>query len=207
MSTVSLNLAEPVGHFLRFRREQRGIKQKDVADAAAISVSMLSQIERGVTSPSIETLAHICKALELSLSDLFAAIEEKSDVIISKRDDRYIHRENGVVYEEYQHYISSAIAREFYMTSLDPGSFISIAGSLKSGGEVQMGVVLSGAVNLSVDGDEYELGVGDVVSFHPRHLYRISNPPRASFTLPKKCIVLWLSKPPRRDTLVFGRLE
>ncbi len=207
MNIVSLKLAESVGHFLRDNREKRGVKQKDIADVAAISVSMLSQIERGITSPSLETLGHICAALDVPLSELFASIEEKSEVTVSKRENRFVHRENGVTYEEVIHHISTNIKREFYILTLDPSSYITIGAQHKIAEEVQMGVVLTGSAVLTVDGDEYEINAGDVVSFRPKREHRVRNKSRTSFTLPKKCILLWTAKPPRIEKMVFGKMD
>lgn len=205
MDIVILKLAESVGLFLRQHREKRGAKQKDIADAASISVSMLSQIERGITSPSIETLGQLCGALDISVSEVFAAIEEKSDVTISHRRDRLIIKENGVVFEEVEHYVTPKISRTFYRLSLDPSSDVTIAATHRIGEEIQMGFVLSGSATLTVDGDEYDIGTGDVVSFKAKHEHKISNKSRASFTLPKKFVVLWMATPPRRDRMVFTR--
>lgn len=207
MDKVLLNLAESVGVFLRQHREKSGKKQKEIADAAEISVSMLSQIERGITAPSIDTLGQLCAALDVPVSEVFASIEEKSDVMISHRRDRLILKENGVSLEEVVHYITPKIAREFYLLSLEPSSNISIKATHKIGEDVQMGVVLSGSAILTVDGEVYEVNVGDVISFKAKREHNLRNKSRASFTLPKKCVVLWMAPPPRRDKMVFGSDE
>jgi transcriptional regulator with XRE-family HTH domain len=55
---------------LRTSRPERWT-QEDLAERAQISVSFLSMIERGERIPHVETLAAICAALEISLSELF----------------------------------------------------------------------------------------------------------------------------------------
>lgn len=207
MNTVLLNMAESVGTFVRDSREKQGTTQKEIAELAKISVSMLSQIERGVTAPSLDTLMHLCGALDIELSELFASLEEKSSVTITNRANRFVHKESGVTFEEVIHYISPKIAREFFILSLDPGAYVTIDARHKIGREVQMGVVLTGNAVLTVDDDIYEVNSGDVVSFKAKLRLRLSNHPRVSFTLPKKCTILWMCTPPRRDTMVFGRVD
>jgi transcriptional regulator with XRE-family HTH domain len=59
----------------RLRRE-RGISQEDLAYEAKVTVSTLSRIERGLSSPTLGTLTQIANALSLSPSELVAAAEE-----------------------------------------------------------------------------------------------------------------------------------
>ena len=57
MDTVALKQIVPkIGKILKVFREKTGQNQGDIASKAGISISMLSQIERGMVSPSIETL-------------------------------------------------------------------------------------------------------------------------------------------------------
>ena len=59
-----------LGSMLRLFREKSGRKLADVAPAAGFSISMLSQIERGVVSPSIDSLCMVCRALDVDTAEL-----------------------------------------------------------------------------------------------------------------------------------------
>lgn len=59
------------GRRLRMLRRQRDMTQEQLAEAAGISVDMLSNIERGVNAPSFETLEKLSQALNVSVSELF----------------------------------------------------------------------------------------------------------------------------------------
>jgi transcriptional regulator with XRE-family HTH domain len=61
-----------VGDVLRRERRDQGLRLKDVADAARISMPYLSEIERGRKEASSEVLAAAARALGLSLADLLA---------------------------------------------------------------------------------------------------------------------------------------
>ena len=59
---------------LRTRLER---SQEDLAYEAEMSVSHLSKIERGVTSPTVKTLSRIANALEVPISSFFDSKEAK----------------------------------------------------------------------------------------------------------------------------------
>ena len=60
-----------LGARLRAMRKARGRRLKQVADEAGLSVSLLSQIERGISSPSMRMLRQICHALDIDGATLF----------------------------------------------------------------------------------------------------------------------------------------
>ena len=57
-------------HPVRVWREHRGLSVKDLADAALISPSYLSQIDTGRREGTLETMARIARALRIDLDDL-----------------------------------------------------------------------------------------------------------------------------------------
>lgn len=62
------------GAVIRERRLAAGLRLRDVADRAGISVQYLSEVERGRKEPSSEMLESICGALDLDLLDLVRAV-------------------------------------------------------------------------------------------------------------------------------------
>lgn len=68
-------LRERLGHRIRMMRAERGWSLKDLAEAAKLSVSQLSSIERGANLPSMESLLAIARAFDAKPSDLLAAID------------------------------------------------------------------------------------------------------------------------------------
>jgi len=59
------------GRRLRQLRRQKDLTQEQLAEAAGISVDMLSNIERGVNAPSFETLEKLSRVLEVQVMRLF----------------------------------------------------------------------------------------------------------------------------------------
>lgn len=62
---------DTIGARLRQRRKVRGLSLQVLADRAQVSIGLLSQIERGITMPSVNSLSAICAALEMPVSWLF----------------------------------------------------------------------------------------------------------------------------------------
>jgi len=52
-----------IGRILRAKRENLGISQEVLAERAEVDRSYVSILERGLKSPTLETLEKICKAL------------------------------------------------------------------------------------------------------------------------------------------------
>jgi transcriptional regulator with XRE-family HTH domain len=69
---------EALGQVLRQARESLGIGVREMAVRLRCSPSLVSQVERGVTTPSVHTLFSMVKELGLSLDDLLAAASPHS---------------------------------------------------------------------------------------------------------------------------------
>jgi transcriptional regulator with XRE-family HTH domain len=63
-----MKLREAVGDALRRRRQRQGRTLREVAAAAGVSLTYLSEVERGRKEASSELLGSICGALEVPLS-------------------------------------------------------------------------------------------------------------------------------------------
>jgi transcriptional regulator with XRE-family HTH domain len=58
---------------LRQSRRSRGLTQAQLAEAADLSLEMIGRLERGLTTPSFETVAALAAALHVAPSVLFGA--------------------------------------------------------------------------------------------------------------------------------------
>jgi transcriptional regulator with XRE-family HTH domain len=66
-----------VGATLRRRRQAQARTLREVADAAGVSLTYLSEVERGRKEPSSEVLEAVCAALGLVLADLLFEVAEE----------------------------------------------------------------------------------------------------------------------------------
>ena len=72
-------LERALGHQIRTLRRERDLSVSDLAAAAGVSLGMISKIENGQISPSLSTVNAIAGALNVPITALFAAFEEKRD--------------------------------------------------------------------------------------------------------------------------------
>lgn len=68
-------LRDKLGHRIRLLRAERDWSLKDLAQAARLSISQISSIERGANLPSMESLLAIAKAFDRKPSEILASIE------------------------------------------------------------------------------------------------------------------------------------
>src|SRR5438105_13797163 len=98
-----LGLAEAtptlLGARIRAARTQRNLSLGDLASTAQVSRSLISQIERGIATPSIETLRRVASAIGVPVFSLF--LEEHGHQSIVRATDRRV-----------VHYPGSAVTRE-----------------------------------------------------------------------------------------------
>jgi transcriptional regulator with XRE-family HTH domain len=70
------DIRERFGLAVRTRREELGLIQEDLAEAAGIHRTYLSDIERGARNPSLVVIERFAVALKLTLSDLFSRVAD-----------------------------------------------------------------------------------------------------------------------------------
>jgi transcriptional regulator with XRE-family HTH domain len=67
-----VDIKRVVGRNIRMARKAQGLSQLVLAERSELSADFIGKVERGTTSPSIESLKAIATAMNLSLGDLFA---------------------------------------------------------------------------------------------------------------------------------------
>ncbi len=69
-----------IGQVIRTYRGQRGLSQGDIERRTGLLRCYLSRVENGHTVPSLETLAKIAEAMEITLADFFPGTETARDL-------------------------------------------------------------------------------------------------------------------------------
>lgn len=72
---LTLDVKERFGFAVRIRREGLGLTQEDLAHAAGIHRTYLSDVERGHRNVSLVNIEVLARALNVSMSELFQAVE------------------------------------------------------------------------------------------------------------------------------------
>ena len=68
-------LAQKFGAHVRRLRTERGMSQEEVAFACERSLNYMSEIETGKRNPTLDTVAAICAALGMTLTEFFDGME------------------------------------------------------------------------------------------------------------------------------------
>ena len=180
--------AASVGSDIRALRKSRSMTLVEFADNLGRSVGFVSQIERGISEPSIQDLRKISKLFDVPVSFFFGVQSgdpaETQYVVRSKERRKLGNAEDGLVEE---------------LLSPDlGGSFETIRSEFLPGAELKQplkreseeaGFVISGTLELEIDGTWHTLREGDSFRFSGEP-YRWRNRTDTS------AILIWVVSPP-----------
>jgi transcriptional regulator with XRE-family HTH domain len=167
-----------LGPRVRALREAMDLSLRDLAERSGVSAPMLSQVERGETSPTVQLAARIAAGLELRLSQLLRLDEDGAVTIVRPADRR--KGPAGPAGHSYE-----------ILTPPLPGQraelsrHVLAAGALTGGpgdppmhepGSRETALVQRGVVVLVCDGDRHDLSAGDCVTFDADLPHHFENP-------------------------------
>ncbi|MBW2059320.1 MAG: cupin domain-containing protein [Deltaproteobacteria bacterium] len=84
-----------IGSKIRSLRQQRELTQEELAERAGLTKGFISQVERDLTSISLDSLIQILEALGEKASDFFGDIE-KERIVYRVKDRVDLQKRNGV---------------------------------------------------------------------------------------------------------------
>ncbi len=154
-----------VGERVRALREAMDLSLRDLAARSGVSAPMLSQVERGETSPTLAVAARIAGGLELSLSQLLR-LDEGSHLTIVRAGEGRSRVRAGHRTEELTPPLPGQRA-DASLHELAPAA--STGGPddppLHEPGSRETAIVLDGELTLEIDGEQHVLSAGDSVTF------------------------------------------
>ncbi|MFI4993992.1 MAG: helix-turn-helix domain-containing protein [Solirubrobacterales bacterium] len=170
--------ASVLGARVKALRESAGLSLRDLTDRSGVSAPMLSQVERGETSPTLTVAARIAAGLDLRLSQLLR-LDEGGSVTVVRANERQRggSRRRGHSFE--------------VLTSSQPGQraelsrhILAPAGAtgaaddppMHEAGSRETALVERGSVVLICDGQRHELKEGDCVTFDADLPHHFENP-------------------------------
>src|SRR5437867_9563174 len=153
-----------VGARVRALREAQGLSLRDLAARSGVSAPMLSQVERGETSPTLAVATKIAAGLELTLSQLLR-LDEGEHLVVMRRGEGRARRRRGHRMEELTPPLPGQRA-DVSRHVLEPGAATGGAGDppIHEPGSRETAVVLRGALTLVADGEAHRLREGDSVT-------------------------------------------
>lgn len=175
-----------IGRKVKNLRLRLGLTQEDLADRAELSKGFISQVERGLTSPSIVTLQEILQCLGTNLKDFFSDTPEQKTVY--KRSDLFV-KTDGERGTEVVWLLPGAqgCQLEPILLTLQPGG--STWPHTPHEGD-EFGYVLTGTIKLHLGDTQHRVRKGESFYYSPRQTHYIEN----TGTQPAR--VLWVAAPP-----------
>jgi len=180
-----------LGTQLRALRAARGLSIRKLANKAGVSVGLVSQIENGVTSPSIKSLRQISEALGVPVRAFFDEPAQpptaEMGVIVRAPQRRLLNlRTKGVLKELLTPDLTGDL--EVLMVHVAPGG--------SSGPEMythpgeEAGYILEGTMALFVENNEFNLEAEDAFRFKSTRPHRFENAGTTDLKL------IWVISPP-----------
>jgi transcriptional regulator with XRE-family HTH domain len=176
-----------VGAQIRHVRLARGLSLRQVATEIGLSVGLLSQIERGVSSASVRVLALAADALSVGVADFLSTHKQDSSNVVTRASERDVvcFGTSGMVKELLtlngeRHGLDMFIMR---MAGPEDGSGV----RAYSHEGIEAGLVISGGFELEVSQRSYVLGEGDACCFPSTLPHKFKNAGS------REAVVLWVN--------------
>jgi transcriptional regulator with XRE-family HTH domain len=177
MATAAASISTPapldpldpavIGARVKALRESSGLSLRDLTERSGVSAPMLSQVERGETSPTLTVAARIAAGLDLRLSQLLR-LDEDGAVTIVRADERQRggNKRRGHSFEVLTSGQPGQRA-ELSRHTLAPNGATGAVDDppMHEPGSRETALVERGAVSLICDGEAHELREGDCVTF------------------------------------------
>jgi transcriptional regulator with XRE-family HTH domain len=167
---------------LRKLREERRLSLDKVAETTGVSKSMLGQIERGESSPTIQTVWKIANGLRVSFSSLMD-VPESETVVVSLADIPPVRGDEGKfrVYSVFPYHEDTRF--EILAVELDDGAYSS--SEAHTPGTVEYLLVVAGEIRVAAGDEERTLRSGDSMKYRADrpHSYRNVGDGKAAFRM------------------------
>lgn len=174
-----------IGGRLREERINAGLSQRELARRLGLSASMISQIESGLSKPSVGTLYAIVTELDVSLDrvirgeDYDGATEPQPNSprpttpLAHPGDRGVIDLDSGVEWEDLNPVADDTI--DFLHATYEVGGASTPDESLMRHHGREYGYVISGVLSIQIGFQEYELHPGDSIAFDSTRPHRLFN--------------------------------
>ena len=176
-----------LGTYIRELRLKRNMSLRSLAAQSDVSVSFLSQVERGTASPSIASLMRIAKSLDQTIGSLFEN-PSNSRLVRAGEGPRLVHPQR-----EWEEELLSP--RDFSRLQVIRSTLVARGSTgpelLSYGGASETSMIVeSGAIAVTLGTEEFTLATGDCLSYDASIPHRIVNATDAP------SVIMFVSSPP-----------
>ena len=193
-SIVEAAAGDPVaalGPMIRELRKEKRLTLSDVAARTGLSVGHLSQVERGLSTPTIRQLQQISETMDVTIGWFFRAdsgVSEEADGVVVRAGRRRKMEMSGIGIVDELLVPNLDGALELLFCRLQPGAGAGPEAYTHAGDEA--GLILAGEMELWVDEERYHLRTGDSFAFASTRPHRYRNPGNVELK------IVWAITPP-----------
>lgn len=173
-----------IGHRLREERVRVGLSQRELARRVGISPSLISQLESGLSKPSVGTLYGIVTELDVSLDRIIRGREyeaapgeqesrQPKGPLVRPGERRVIELASGVRWEQLTPATEEGI--DFLHAIYDVGGSSTPDNSLMRHHGREYAYVVSGTLGIQIGFEEYVMHPGDSICFDSTEPHRLFN--------------------------------
>lgn len=166
------SLADDVGRHLRSARRRRGLTLAALAERAGMSESFLSQLERGRTGASLDSLQRLTQALEIRIADLFEPHHSRSATVLHPADrpvmDVWHLGRKMLLTPRFTEQLEVLVCR------LEPGG-ATAEEPYVHGDSDELFLLLEGTVELELGDERHSMSPGDSVTYRSSTPHRVIN--------------------------------
>jgi len=174
-----------IGERIRNLRQSSNLTQEELAERANLTKGFISQIERDLTSISLDSLAQILEALDENISDFFREASEEK-IIYQEKDRVAIEKEK---IEKFELLVPGSTNRRLEPILLTLRKGESTPKEKPHEGE-EFGLVLRGRVNLRFGRESLKLRKGECFYLSAEKEHWLQN------SGSNEVVILWISSPP-----------
>lgn len=168
-----------IGYSIRRLRKSKKTTLKELSEKAGLSIGYLSNLERNVTSPTLQNIQIVCEALDTSITDLLEKNAENRIVVRKSDRDFTIDEKNNIRLESVDFGTDKT---SFDLLTVYPES--NMKGMWWTHECEEYGIVISGELVVVIEEETYKLHEGDMIFIkaHTKHCcYTDGKDPCVSF--------------------------
>ncbi|GGA27356.1 helix-turn-helix domain-containing protein [Psychrobacillus lasiicapitis] len=165
------HINQNIGKNLNRVRKERNISLDKTSELTGVSKTMLGQIERGESNPTVTTLWKIANGLRLSFSSLIS--EENATVSIIKKNELKPVKESNGQYQVYP-LVPFNADKQFEVFAISLASACEHKSEAHNLGVKEYIFVNEGTLEIEIDGENYVVNREDAITFQAdrTHFYR-----------------------------------
>ncbi|RXT00372.1 cupin domain-containing protein [Ammoniphilus sp. CFH 90114] len=161
-----------IGKKVKDLRESKGYSVREMAKLCGLSPSLVSQVERNVSSPSISTLLKMAEILHVPVGSFFSEVEHEKQIVRKRERRKFIYPDHTTTYEFAN---PPELDRELrtLVVTLQPMQYTS--NQKVSHQDKEICFVVAGEVSVEFEDSTHLLQEGDSIVFNSQNPHRFYN--------------------------------